>query len=107
MTNFEWKLMPSKFDEKSRAHVVQLSEWNTALRLSREFGYAAPEASGMTRDAVRCFAQALRAAVRAGRVPEADTEWVGHLIRFLETDASGGFTQARQWKDWRRVLAGK
>jgi hypothetical protein len=103
--NFEWILTPSKFNERSRPLALELDEWSEAVRLSKRFGYAPPESSGMTRDAVQCFARALRraAADEAGE----HGEWLAKLIAFLEGEARGGFTQSRQWRSWRRAAAGK
>ena len=84
---------------------LELVQWQAALRYSRAGGYACPDTGGMSRDAVRSFAQALRAAVQAGRVDEDDVEWLDRLLAFLDGDGRGGFGWMRNWRSWKRAVS--
>src|SRR5579871_644806 len=97
------KLAPNRHDEKTRSIALELREWDKALGYSRSAGYFAPDAGGMTKDAVRSFVQALRSAAQVGTVAETDRGWVEKLLAFLDGHGRGGFGFSRQWKSWRRA----
>ncbi len=103
MSQFEFMLTANKHDEKSRPMALEVVQWQAALRYSRSAGYAAPDTSGMSREAARSFAQALQTAVQVGRVAAEDRGWLDRLLAFLDADGRGGFGFIRQWRSWRRA----
>jgi hypothetical protein len=106
VSQFECVLSPYRHDEKARTMALECPQWDKSLKYAKLAGFAAPE-TGMARDAARCFAQALRTAVQAGRVAQGDLEWVGRLLTFLDGDGRSGFGVNRQWRSWRRASVTK